>query len=213
MSSASDPMISDARRGEPPRQPVATGQRPGRARPTRHDQVERLSTMLTYLRRMQDQEGADRRLDGHVDELTRRLDALIDALSSPTLLEPSRPAPAAIAPETRGELNELETAFVRWLADPIEADELRVDDAGQSPRALSAALDELSRSQRPLPTEVAAAFGMPVGTRIGHAARELWHAVEDPKGPRCRTHRAGVYFLRGIDRPAPVPAAIDRMRR
>ena len=213
MASASDSMTSDAWRGEPLRQPVATGQRPGRARPTRPDQVERLSAMLTYLRHMQDQEGADRRLDDQVDDLTRRLEALIDALSSPTLVEPSRPDPAAIAPETRAELNELETAFVRWLVDPIEADELRIEDAGRSPRSLSAALDELCRSQRPLPTEVAAAFGMPAGTRIGHAARELWHAVEDPRGPRCGTHRAGVYFLRGIDRPAPVPAATDRTQR
>lgn len=212
MASAADLTTIAATRGAPLRPPVATGQRPGRARPTRPDQVERLSAMLTYLRHMQDQEGADRRLDHQFDDLTRRLEALIDALSSPTLVEPSRPDPAAIAPETRGELNELETAFVRWLADPIDADELRVDDAGRSPRALSGALDELCRSQRPLPTEVAAAFGMPVGTTIGHAARELWHAVEDPRGPRCGTHRAGVYFLRGIDRPAPLQAANDRTR-
>jgi len=92
-----------------------------------------------------------------------------------------------------------EQAFLSWLVAPTSADELPLVDGGE-PEPLARILVELSLSSRVLPTETAASLGLRDGTTIGHAAVEVLLAVKDPAGPRCRSYRAAVFFLRDLDR-------------
>jgi hypothetical protein len=93
----------------------------------------------------------------------------------------------------------VEQACLIWLADPSSADELMLAD-GDQPVPLGRALGELSLSERPLPAETAASIGLPDGNTFGHVAAELLLAVKDPAGPRCRSFRAAVFYLRDLDR-------------
>ena len=121
-------------------------------------------------------------------------------------------APSATWSAGPPSVSDLETAFMGWLADPVLADELRLDDRDASPTPMRQVLDSLCSSVRPLPGEVAATLGMPAGTTIGHAASELRLAVEHPAGARCRSHRAAAYYLRGLDRIAVAAAGAARTR-
>ena len=93
----------------------------------------------------------------------------------------------------------MEQAFLGWLAEPTSADELPLDHS-EGPVPLTRVLGELSLSGRLLPADTAARVGLPDGTTVGHAAAELVFAVLDPAGPRCRSFRAAVYYLRDLDR-------------
>ncbi len=108
---------------------------------------------------------------------------------------------------------DLEAAFLGWVTDPVAADEVRLDGHDRPPSPMRHVLDALRSSVRPLPDEVAAALGMPAGTPIGHAVWELRAAVDDPAGPRCRSHRAAAYYLRGLDRTALAGGEVERGSR
>jgi len=108
---------------------------------------------------------------------------------------PAAPQPSVSTPRQRA----AEQAFLGWLAEPTSADQLPVTDGGR-PQPLAQVLGELSLSRRLLPSETAASLGLPAGTTVGHAATEVLLAVKDPAGPRCRSFRAAVYYLRDLDR-------------
>lgn len=92
-----------------------------------------------------------------------------------------------------------EQAFLAWLAEPTNAGEVPLDGS-EAPEPLAQVLGELSLSGRVLPAETAAGIGLSGGATVGHVATELLLAVEDPAGPRCRSFRAAVIYLRGLDR-------------
>ncbi len=109
----------------------------------------------------------------------------------------SRPVPQSSVSTPRQRA--AEQAFLTWLAAPTSTDELTL--AGDDePEPLARVLGELSLSSRVLAAGTAARLGLPDGTTIGHAAVELLLAVENPAGPRCRSFRAAVYYLRDLDR-------------
>lgn len=91
-----------------------------------------------------------------------------------------------------------EQAFLEWLAEPTSADELPVDGTEQ-PEPLVGVLAKLALSDQPLPADTAARIGLP-GATIGDAASELLIAVKDPAGPRCRSYRSAIDYLRDLDR-------------
>lgn len=95
--------------------------------------------------------------------------------------------------------SDTEQAFIDWLAEPTSADELLLTGT-PDPQPLARVLGELSQSSRVLPPETAARVGLHEGATIGDAAAELLLAVEAPAGPRCRSFRAAVYYLRDLDR-------------
>ena len=181
--------------------------------PTRHgepppsfDHVAQLSAMVDYLLALQEHHGDDRRLRRRAGEAAARLRALAQSLQAATTSEVTRCSgrqgdATEPAPET-ADRGELEAAFQRWLVEPLAADEVHLDGRGPSPRALGEVLEVLCTSRRPLSDPAAAMLGMPAGTTISQAARELQHAVEDPTGPRCRSYRAAVYYLQGLSRIA-----------
>jgi hypothetical protein len=176
--------------------------------------VEQLSAMVAYLRSLQEHYGADRRVNERIRDAAVRVQALAHALRSATGVEmaPGH-APSATWSAAPPAVADLETAFVNWLADPVFANELRLDGCDGPPTPMRQALDALCSSVRALPGEAAATLGMPAGTTIGHAVSELRLAVEHPAGPRCRTYRAAAYYLRGLDRLAVATAEADRALR
>lgn len=92
---------------------------------------------------------------------------------------------------------EAEACFLEWLASPSQPDEVQLaGDAATTP--LTRLLGLASTSSRPLPAEAATILGMPDGATVGAAAAELVLAVKDPAGPRCRSYRAAVYYLRDL---------------
>ncbi len=167
----------------------------------RVDHLAQLSAMVDYLRVLQQHYGADRRLYSRARHAAARVQALAHALGAASSADPAHcPSSAATEPASQAARDELEAAFRRWLTDPLEADVIHLDGHDPSPRPLREVLGALCASRRPLSGEVAAALGMPAGTTIGQAASELRHAVDDPSGPRCRSYRAAVYYLRDLDR-------------
>jgi hypothetical protein len=89
-----------------------------------------------------------------------------------------------------------EAAFEAWLTDDDRPDVWQVDDPETSPTQM---LGTLVLSPRQLPGDAADALGMPPGATVGDAAAELILAVNDPAGPRCRSYRSALYFLRDHD--------------
>ena len=210
-----DPRSSATSQAAPYAPPAQTLRRPGAADLPDVDHLAQLSGMVAYLRALQEHYRADRRLHGRVRDAAVRVQALAHALHTATVLEPAHcPTPPATGPDPGTALTRLETAFLGWVVDPLEADEVRLDDHERSHRPLREVLEALSSSTRPLPGEAAAALGLPADTTIGQAADELRHAVADPAGPRCRSHRAAAYYLRGLDRTALATASeVDRALR
>ena len=93
-------------------------------------------------------------------------------------------------------LEEAERAFLTWLDDPGNPDVARLPDGTLVPvgRVLGAA----STSTRELPRYGALSLGLTPGISLGDAATELLVCVVDPAGPRCRSYRAAVLYLRGL---------------
>ena len=209
MIPSTDPRTSATPQLAPHVQPTQNRQRRGEHLP-RVDHLAQLSAMTDYLRVLQQHYGADPRVHGRARHAVARVQALAHALSVATPVDPARcPTPAATEPAAEVPQEELETAFQRWLTEPLEADEIRLDDQERSPIPLRHVLGALGTSRRPLPGEVATTLGMPAGTSIGQAATELRHAVEHPAGPRCRSYRAAAYYLRDLDRIALDTAALE----
>jgi hypothetical protein len=94
-------------------------------------------------------------------------------------------------------LQELEDSFLLWAEAPEKPD---IVDLGCRSVLMTTMARRLARSSRPLTAAAARQLGMPIGTTIAVAARELLQATIDPDGPRCRSYRAASYFLRGIAR-------------
>lgn len=94
------------------------------------------------------------------------------------------------------DLDELEDIFVAWMLAPAKPD---VVDLRRN-RQIS--MVELSRrlgaSPSPLPAAACVQIGLPAGVTIATAVAELLHATVDPDGPRCRSFRAGMFYLRGL---------------
>lgn len=214
MIPTTDPRTSAIPQGTQRARPVQPLGRPGGARQPDTAHVEQLSAMVAYLRSLQEHYGADRRVNDRIRDAAVRVQALVHALRSAAGDE-SAPghAPSATWSATPPAVGDLETAFVDWLADPVFANELRLDGCDGPPTPMRQVLDALCSSVRALPAEAAATLGMPAGTTIGHAASELRLAVEHPAGPRCRTYRAAAYYLRGLDRLAVATAEAERTPR
>jgi hypothetical protein len=98
--------------------------------------------------------------------------------------------------------------FVSWLTSFDKPDEIRIGGTGGVSVPLSLFLGGLSTSSEMLPADAAAEVGMSAGTKLGDAATELLLAVNDPAGPRCRSYRSAVYYLRDLDRWDPVAESI-----
>jgi hypothetical protein len=108
-----------------------------------------------------------------------------------------RTADAASRPSAAPERLRAEQRFLDWLADPVEPDAVHVTgEAATMP--LHTLLGLACTSDRPLPSEAAATLGMSTGATVGAAAAELVLAVQDPSGPRCRSYRSAVYYLRDL---------------
>lgn len=211
MIPANDPRTSATPQVARHARSVQTLDRPGEADATEMDRVAQLSEMVAYLRSLQEHYGADRRLNDRIRDIAVRLQALVRALSETTSVEPARgPLPLEAKPTTEVALSDLEAAFMRWLTDPVGADEVRLDGQDRPPSPMRQVLEALRCSVRPLPGEVAATLGLPAGTPIGQAVSELREAVDDPRGPRCRSHRAAVFYLRGLDRTALAAGEAER---
>ncbi|TVR36546.1 MAG: hypothetical protein EA388_03455 [Nitriliruptor sp.] len=156
-----------------------------------------LSATVCQIRGLQQRLGDDG-LQGQLRRTATELETLITALlrkdgSGPS--PPVVPATSVSAPHQRP----AERAFSVWLAEPTSANESLLA-YGDEPEALARALGELSLSRQVLPAGTAADVGLPDGTTIGHAAVEVLLAVKDPAGPRCRSYRAAVFYLRDLDR-------------
>lgn len=96
-----------------------------------------------------------------------------------------------------------ERRFLDWLTSDALPDRLTTCPDG-APEATSTLLGTLITSSRPLTRCEAARVGSPPGTPLGVVATELIDAVHDPRGPRCRSFRAAVYYLRDHHELAPV---------
>jgi hypothetical protein len=92
-----------------------------------------------------------------------------------------------------------EAAFEAWLTSDGKPDEWPVDDPDAPPTSLTGILGQVVLSRRQLPADAAAELGMPPGAPLGHAATELILAVNDPVGPRCRSYRSALYYVRDRD--------------
>jgi hypothetical protein len=207
-----DPRTTAIPQGARHARSVQTPPRPDEALSPGMDHVTQLSAMVEYLRGLQEHYGADRRVNDRVRDAAVRLQALVHALSPATGVDPAH-CPPSTRPTLPPSLAELETVFIRWLADPVTSDEVRLDGGHGPLLPMRPVLDALIASTRPLSAETAAALGMPAGTTVGHAASELRLAVDDPAGPRCRSYRAAAYYLQELDRIALATAEVERALR
>lgn len=103
-------------------------------------------------------------------------------------------APALVA--DRSARSALEDAFLDWLLGAAKPEQLHLDGPDAPPTQLTWMLGVLSTSSRPLPTEALEVLALPADTSLGAAATELLLAVNDPAGPRCRSYRSAVLYLR-----------------
>lgn len=157
-----------------------------------------LSATVGQIRVLQQLRVGDAGLDDLLERTATELEMLITRLLHTDSCA-SGPRPARRSAVRTPRQRAAEQAVLAWLAEPTSADELPLSDGGQ-PAPLARVLGELSLSRRVLPTETAAGIGLPEGATLGHAAAELLIAVRDPAGPRCRSFRAAVLYLRGLDR-------------
>ena len=156
-----------------------------------------LSATVCQLRVLEQHYLVDADLEDRLRGTATEVEALISQLLRTDGGGPSTP-PAPRDPVDTPRQQALEQAFLAWLAQPTSAEELAPPDGARQP--LAEVLGELSLSRRELPAETAAGLGLPDGTTVGHTAAELLLAVKDPAGPRCRSFRAAVYYLRGLER-------------
>lgn len=110
---------------------------------------------------------------------------------------PTRFSPSEVA--CGSDQTRAEAAFEAWLTSDDLPDACQVDAADEPQLSLTGMLGELVTSGRPLPANAAAELGMPPGTTQGHAATELLLAVSDTAGPRRRSYRSAMYYLRDHD--------------
>jgi hypothetical protein len=89
-----------------------------------------------------------------------------------------------------------EERFVHWLTSCERSGGPDPDYEDEWVAELPVLLGRLTTSTEPLAAEAARVLGHDGGISIGDAATELLLAVGDPAGPRCRSYRAAVYFLR-----------------
>jgi hypothetical protein len=136
--------------------------------------------------------GSDRPTPGLVAGLSKGV------ATATVLFRTQLPTALASTDEHRSQTG-VEQAFLAWLAEPDSADAVTLEGT-EEPQPLAQTLDELCRSGRVLPAQTAGSIGLPTGATVGQAAGELRFAVEHPAGPRCRSFRAALYYLRDLDR-------------
>jgi hypothetical protein len=157
-----------------------------------------LSAIVCRVHGLQQLHDGEDELADHLRRTVDELESLIAGLLHADGSGP-RPAPTPKASVDPPHASNIEEAFVSWLLEPTSADELRLSD-GDGHEPLSPVLGELTASRRALPAVTAAGLGWPDGATVGHVAAELLIAVKDPAGPRCRSYRAALYYLRDLDR-------------
>ncbi len=141
----------------------------------------------------------DKRLAGVIAELESLIHDLLHGTGAATTPAPRvASSVAAGAPDGTGR-PVAEAALQAWLTSDDNPDVWQLDGPDQPPTSLTTILGELVLSHLPLPGDVAAALGMRSGTTLGYAATELLLAVNDPAGPRCRSYRSALYYLRDHD--------------
>lgn len=157
-----------------------------------------LSASVSRIHALAHRHGDDGELLARLRRTVTELEALISHLLH---MDGSGPSQAASRRSTASTSHRLaaEKAFLVWLTGPTSVDEVTVS-RNEEPEPLARVLGELSLSGRVLPAESAAGIGLPAGATVGRAAAELLIAVRDPAGPRCRSFRAAVYYLRDLDR-------------
>ena len=157
-----------------------------------------LSAVVCRIHGLQQLNDDDDELANQLLRTAAELESLIDGLLHADGSGPG-PRPTTEASADTPCRADAEEAFISWLAEPTSANELTLSD-GDEQEPLSPVLGELTASRRALPAETAAGLGWPVGATVGHVAAELLIAVKDPAGPRCRSYRAALYYLRDLDR-------------
>ncbi len=157
-----------------------------------------LSSIICQLRGLQQRHTRDDELQSQLRRTEAELEALIGGLLHVDGSGPG-PPPAPRTSTTTPRRGDAEQAFFAWLAEPTSANE-RLLTGSDEPERLTQVLGELTLSSRTLPSETAATLGLSDGTTIGHVTAELLIAVNDPAGPRCRSYRAAVYYLRDLER-------------
>ncbi len=163
-----------------------------------------LSYMVTRVHAIRDRGGMARDLDLRLTGVIAEVESLIH-----DLVHDSRPAtngaktsPTRVASsDTAGGSGKIraEAAFEAWLTSDDKPDEWQVDGPDAPPTSLTGILGQVVLSRRQLPADAAAELGMPPGAPLGHAATELILAVNDPVGPRCRSYRSALYYMRDHD--------------
>src|SRR6056297_391494 len=135
-----------------------TSRRSGDGHRPEVEHVAELWALEGYLRGLQEHYRADRRLYGRVRDVAVRLQALAQEVQASAGPQPA----GSRSPASTGRdavRADLEAAFERWLADPVEADEVRLADRDRSPQPLEQILGVLAASTRALSDEAAASLG------------------------------------------------------
>ena len=166
-----------------------------------------LSYLVTRAHAIRSRGGVTRDLDERLAGVIAELESLIHDLLHGTgpapdgaTTPPSRVASTVAAGAADGCGRPVaEAALQAWLTSDDKPDVWQLDGPDQPPTSLTTILGELVLSHLPLPADAAAALGMPSGTTLGDAATELLLAVNDPAGPRCRSYRSALYYLRDHD--------------
>ena len=177
----------------------APPRRPSSAPLDRSSLLTDLSATVSHILGLQQFHAGDAELQNRLRRTVADLELLITYLLRTDDSGSSSPPPASKPSVSTPRQRAAEHALLGWLAESTSADQLSVTDGDRS-EPLARVLGELSVSRRVLPPGSAADIGLPVGTTVGHAAAELLLAVKDPAGPRCRSYRAAVYYLRDLDR-------------
>jgi len=112
-----------------------------------------------------------------------------------SLLEYSAPAPPRPRPLRQ---SELEDAFRAWAEGTELPETVTLDDGVEIPLLELSRL--LLRSPTPLPPSASTRIGLGPDESVASAATALLRSTVDPAGPRCRSFRSAVYFLRGLSR-------------
>jgi hypothetical protein len=92
------------------------------------------------------------------------------------------------------------TAFVEHVlravgADPGHDDPSDTDPGATDPEVVRL-LGRVAISSRPVPASVTHALDLPASTTCGDLATRLLLALREPDGPRCRSLRSALAFIR-----------------